>query len=285
MNSKIVLPLSLALNMVSIGGLLWRNRALETPTVVLPQDASPQIVSKTDVAETVSPPGVPAFHWSQIESTNYFAYVTGLRSIGCPEQTIRDIISADVRAALPVAQPAPSIPMAQAGRSSWQRREEQLVNHILTAGTAQTTPGAGIANPSHPSAMAGVSPGQLPAVRQPILAGMPVARGGTTRSPNEPVPPLKQAPSVAGNVDSPQPDAGAEPVPSPSTELAEQNEPAWRTKARGNKSFWLADLIRARYGIEALLGWQQQAVREGISFDEFVQRHQFPVPAALLQQQ
>ena len=283
MNSKIVLPLSLALNMVCIGGLLWRNRALETPAVELPQDASPQIVSTTDVAERVSLSNVSAFHWSQIESTNYFAYVTGLRSIGCPEQTIRDIISADVRAALPVAQPASSIPMAQAGRSPWQRREEQLVNHILTAGTAHTTSGAVVANTSHPPALAGVSPGQLPAVRQPILAGMPVARGGTTRSPNEPVPPLKQAPSVAGNVDSPQLDAGGEPDPSPSTELSEQNELAWRTKTWGNKSFWLADLIRARYGVEALLGWQQQAVREGISFDEFVQRHQVPVPAALLQ--
>ena len=284
MNSKIVLPLSIALNVVCIGALLWRNRAMETPAVEFPQDASPQIVSTTDVAEPVAPPSVPAFHWSQIESTNYFAYVTGLRSIGCPEQTIRDIISADVRAALPVAQPASSIPMAQAGRSSWQRREEQLVNHILAAGTSHTTSDAGVANTSHPSALAGVSPGQLPAVRQPILAGMPVARGGTTRSPNEPVPPLKQAPSVDRNIDSPQTGDGVESDPIPSTELTDTNEPAWRTKTWGNKSFWLADLIRARYGIEALLGWQQQAVREGISFDEFVQRHQVPVPALRLQQ-
>jgi hypothetical protein len=36
------------------------------------------------------------FHWSQIESTDYRTYVANLRSIGCPEQTIRDIIATDL---------------------------------------------------------------------------------------------------------------------------------------------------------------------------------------------
>jgi hypothetical protein len=36
------------------------------------------------------------FHWSQIESTDYRTYVANLRSIGCPEQTIRDIIATDI---------------------------------------------------------------------------------------------------------------------------------------------------------------------------------------------
>lgn len=39
---------------------------------------------------------VKPFHWSQIESTDYRIYIANLRAIGCPEQTIRDIISADV---------------------------------------------------------------------------------------------------------------------------------------------------------------------------------------------
>ncbi len=38
------------------------------------------------------------FHWSQLESTNYGTYIANLRSIDCPEQTIADIITADVRA-------------------------------------------------------------------------------------------------------------------------------------------------------------------------------------------
>jgi RNA polymerase sigma factor (sigma-70 family) len=38
-------------------------------------------------------------HWSQIESTDYPRYIANLRAIGCPEQTIRDIILADLNQA------------------------------------------------------------------------------------------------------------------------------------------------------------------------------------------
>src|ERR1051325_4653969 len=41
------------------------------------------------------------FHWAQLESEDYRDYVTRLRSIGCPEQTIRDIVIADVDKLLP----------------------------------------------------------------------------------------------------------------------------------------------------------------------------------------
>src|SRR5204862_2392779 len=36
------------------------------------------------------------FHGSQVESVDYLAYIANLRSIGCPEATIRDIIVSDV---------------------------------------------------------------------------------------------------------------------------------------------------------------------------------------------
>lgn len=36
------------------------------------------------------------FRWAQLESEDYRAYIARLRSIGCPEQTIRDIVIADV---------------------------------------------------------------------------------------------------------------------------------------------------------------------------------------------
>ncbi len=36
------------------------------------------------------------FRWSSLESTNYYTYVQNLRAIGCPEETVRDIIVADV---------------------------------------------------------------------------------------------------------------------------------------------------------------------------------------------
>jgi hypothetical protein len=37
-----------------------------------------------------------AFNWSQVESTDYREYIANLRSIGCPESTIKDIILTDV---------------------------------------------------------------------------------------------------------------------------------------------------------------------------------------------
>lgn len=39
---------------------------------------------------------VKPFRWSQIEAADYPSYIANLRAIGCPEQTIRDIIAADV---------------------------------------------------------------------------------------------------------------------------------------------------------------------------------------------
>jgi LysM repeat protein len=38
------------------------------------------------------------FSWSEVEAADYPTYISNLRSIGCPEQTIRDIIIADVNA-------------------------------------------------------------------------------------------------------------------------------------------------------------------------------------------
>src|SRR4051794_2195565 len=36
------------------------------------------------------------FRWGQLESEDYPTYILRLRGIGCPEQTIRDIIIADL---------------------------------------------------------------------------------------------------------------------------------------------------------------------------------------------
>jgi hypothetical protein len=38
------------------------------------------------------------FSWQEVESPDYATYITNLRNIGCPEQTIRDIIIADINA-------------------------------------------------------------------------------------------------------------------------------------------------------------------------------------------
>jgi hypothetical protein len=39
---------------------------------------------------------IQSFHWSQLESEDYRVYAANLRALGCPEATVRDIMSADV---------------------------------------------------------------------------------------------------------------------------------------------------------------------------------------------
>jgi hypothetical protein len=49
-------------------------------------------VTSTNVFSTV----MNRLHWASIESTNYSTYINNLRSIGCPEETVRDIIITDI---------------------------------------------------------------------------------------------------------------------------------------------------------------------------------------------
>src|SRR5688572_29881660 len=43
----------------------------------------------------LSPPPEP-FNWAQVESTDFKVYIANLRAINCPEETIQDIIMAEV---------------------------------------------------------------------------------------------------------------------------------------------------------------------------------------------
>src|SRR5437868_6638046 len=61
---------------ISLAGPRFRAQKRDGPA--LPRSA--QVVYRTN-----------QFHWSQIESSDYRAYIANLRAIGCPEPTIRDI--------------------------------------------------------------------------------------------------------------------------------------------------------------------------------------------------
>ncbi len=99
--------LSLTLNALLLGFVVWltcvrprpemrmelspglTNRGLRAkPQATLPPAASeplPEVVVGSEV-----------FDWARLESTDYHAYAANLRAIGCPEPTVRDIITADV---------------------------------------------------------------------------------------------------------------------------------------------------------------------------------------------
>jgi hypothetical protein len=78
------------------------NKPAETPTTPASEDnapasaVAPAAESKATAAIKREPSSSPPFSWRQIESAEYKQYIANLRGVGCPEQTIRDIILADV---------------------------------------------------------------------------------------------------------------------------------------------------------------------------------------------
>src|SRR5262245_41874041 len=86
--------LSLILNLVLAAVAAWFAHAARLARRLPPQQPG---VEKPDFAHRTTEPLQFArpIRWSDIESSEYRTYIANLRSIGCPEQTIRDIIVAD----------------------------------------------------------------------------------------------------------------------------------------------------------------------------------------------
>jgi hypothetical protein len=102
MNTRVLLILSIALNL-ALGGLIAyqgaRKSELSKPEATAkPAEAAPSPkASKADSKTvTVTVPTAGALDWRIVESEDYKKYIANLRAIGCPEETIRDIITADV---------------------------------------------------------------------------------------------------------------------------------------------------------------------------------------------
>ncbi len=93
MRWRVLLPFSLLANLVLAAGLLFFARRASAP----PQTAGPEDTNSVEIKTNVVLRR-QFLSWSHVESPDYETYVTNLRNIGCPEQTIRDIIIADVNA-------------------------------------------------------------------------------------------------------------------------------------------------------------------------------------------
>src|SRR5215831_6573744 len=90
------------LALLSLGVNLW----LIAAWFMLRRETTPRSASTINsldaAAAAQSRPNVVVrrqfFSWLEVESADYPTYIANLRNIGCPEQTIRDIIIADVNA-------------------------------------------------------------------------------------------------------------------------------------------------------------------------------------------
>jgi hypothetical protein len=89
-NTRLWLVLSLLANLLLVLLLYFTWKPLGLPTLPPPVSDKGAVV-KTDVVVRHE-----NFTWDQVESTNYVIFVKNLRAVGCPEQTIRDIIVSEI---------------------------------------------------------------------------------------------------------------------------------------------------------------------------------------------
>ena len=126
-----LLVLNLGL-LLAVGYLLKGKQAIrasahekqETPAQGQPTPSQAVVAANGQAAAA---PESKQFNWSQLESEDYKAYIARLRKIGCPEQTIRDIIIADLDKLL-----APRLQAIYGWRQDlqyWHPEEEELANN------------------------------------------------------------------------------------------------------------------------------------------------------------
>jgi hypothetical protein len=72
----------------------WARRQAKSPAEA---ETLPPVAEGIMPAPATSPIAeVKPFHWSQIESADYLTYISNLREVGCPEQAIRVLVTADM---------------------------------------------------------------------------------------------------------------------------------------------------------------------------------------------
>jgi LysM repeat protein len=127
MRPRVVLILSLAANVLLLVLWLARHGSATPPATVEATDglpATPEVRTNVQVFRQY-------FSWADVESEDYTTYIENLRRIGCPEQTIRDIIVADVDHLYRESRSAELLPTT---RQWWQSQPD---SRILDQATEQ----------------------------------------------------------------------------------------------------------------------------------------------------
>src|SRR6058998_1201151 len=95
MRWRVIALVSLGVNLVLVAVLLFSANDRSSLDSTAPAGLSQASASQTKTNLVLRR---QFFSWQQVESPDYPIYIANLREIGCPEQTIRDIIIADVNA-------------------------------------------------------------------------------------------------------------------------------------------------------------------------------------------
>src|SRR5689334_12629655 len=95
MRRRWFITISICLNIALAAVLLWPKRPAPPEPVAEPTAPTKQS-SNDGRLRTQVVVRKQFFSWAEVESPQYPVYIARLREIGCPEQTIRDIVVADV---------------------------------------------------------------------------------------------------------------------------------------------------------------------------------------------
>jgi len=93
MNAKFILVISLLFNVVLVafsGVIVGQSRMRPAPAVPVELKASAALPAAPELAPS---PAVERFRWNQLESSDEATFAANLRAVGCPEGTLRDILT------------------------------------------------------------------------------------------------------------------------------------------------------------------------------------------------
>jgi hypothetical protein len=98
--AKLLLIASFCLNMVLVAGF-WMNRSKlqdvpDKPAAEISSSKKAKATRNGREVQTVTVTRDKALDWTSVETADYREYIENLRAIGCPEETVRDIIIADI---------------------------------------------------------------------------------------------------------------------------------------------------------------------------------------------
>ena len=148
MRSPLLLIVSLLANLILGAALMMTSRRSSRPSAPSAPASAPVGLSLIKTQQVYKPVKVvrtnvlmESFSWSQVESGDYRTYIANLRTIGCPEPTIRDIISADVgnlyarrRAEELPANPDQWSAADTQKNDQWERERRNLLTQLLGSG-------------------------------------------------------------------------------------------------------------------------------------------------------
>ena len=90
-----LLVTSMGLNLALAAGMVWSwCREPEARAATAPMQAPRPAPAPQKAASTFSKK--QPFHWKELESPDFATFIQNLRGIGCPEPTIRDIVSGEL---------------------------------------------------------------------------------------------------------------------------------------------------------------------------------------------